>query len=297
MRKPILYLLPAVLLTLLVFACNKDDDDDEPEPTDPVEQAIKDDIALQDFFDTHYYIPPQGDERFGKIDTITNGETPLNQMSEFHEKTVNHNDIDYKLYYLKLIEGAGDSITRYDSVFVKYRGFLLDSTKFDSNEVIPNWFRLNGTYNSQFNVFVEPTIAAWKELIPMFRAGINNTEEDGPISFEDSGSGILFIPSGMAYGPGGSSSIGPNECLIFFIETNYRSKSDFDNDGVLDAIEDVNGDGFVIDDDTDGDGIPDFADPDDDGDGIPTKDESKESTDPNNPDLPDYLNPDWPKKG
>lgn len=294
MRKPILYFLPVMIAALVIFSCKKDDDDNQPEPIDPAEQAIKDDKSLQDFFDTHYYIPPQDGELFGKIDTITNGETPLNQMDGFGSKTIDVNDIDHKLYYLKLKEGAGDSITRYDSVFVKFRGFFLDSTKFEKSEITPAWRRLSGGFDYERRRSFLGVYRGLKEGLPMFRAGENVSVEGEPLRFENSGSGILFMPGGLGnISEGGFSFYKP---LIYFIEPVYTTASDYDNDGVPDSKEDIDGDGEVFNDDTDGDGIPDFADPDDDGDGIPTKDESKESTDPNNPDLPDYLNPDWPKR-
>ncbi|PIE49522.1 MAG: hypothetical protein CSA39_02210, partial [Flavobacteriales bacterium] len=235
-----------------------------------------------------------GDEVFGAIDTITNGETPINKMDEFNVKTVTQDNIDYKLYYLLLNEGGGEAITRYDSVFIKYRGFLLDSTKFDGTDNA-SWRRMAGEYNGQYSSYEQP-IDGWKEAIPLFKAGINISEDDEPLKFEDSGHGIIFIPSGLAYRNFEHTKIPKKSPLIFFIETDYMNKSDYDNDGVPDSLEDINEDGFVIDDDTDGDRIPNFNDRDDDGDGILTKDESKESTDPNNPNLPDYLNPDWPER-
>lgn len=48
---------------------------------------------------------------------------------------------------------------------------------------------------------------------------------------------------------------------------------DDDNDGVPAEFEDVNGNGNLFDDDTDGDGIPNFLDVDDDGDNVLTRDE------------------------
>lgn len=48
---------------------------------------------------------------------------------------------------------------------------------------------------------------------------------------------------------------------------------DDDNDGIPAEFEDVNGNGNLFDDDTDGDGIPDFLDVDDDGDNVFTRDE------------------------
>ena len=46
-----------------------------------------------------------------------------------------------------------------------------------------------------------------------------------------------------------------------------------DDDGILAALEDINGNGDLTDDDTDNDGLPNYIDADDDGDNILTKDE------------------------
>jgi hypothetical protein len=50
---------------------------------------------------------------------------------------------------------------------------------------------------------------------------------------------------------------------------------DSDRDGLLDEVEDENGDGDPTNDDLDGDGIPNYLDPDDDGDGIQTVNEDR----------------------
>jgi hypothetical protein len=90
--------------------------------------------------------------------------------------------------------------------------------------------------------------------------------------------------------------------------------TDSDNDGLSNDDEDLNGDGDPTNDDSDGDGVPDYLepnnrdtdgdtifdnlDPDDDGDGIPTADEDRDNDgDPTNDDYdsdgtPDYLDPD-----
>jgi len=63
-----------------------------------------------------------------------------------------------------------------------------------------------------------------------------------------------------------------------------------DNDGIPAELEDLNGNGDLTDDDTDGDGIPNYLDSDDDGDNIPT---SSENPDPNgDEDLSDALDTD-----
>ena len=72
---------------------------------------------------------------------------------------------------------------------------------------------------------------------------------------------------------------------------------DFDNDGVYDIDEDINGNGNLLDDDTDQDGIPDYQDQDDDGDGINTADEvyggntNPMEQDSDGDNVPDYLDP------
>jgi len=76
---------------------------------------------------------------------------------------------------------------------------------------------------------------------------------------------------------------------------------DDDNDGVPSLLEDINSNGDLEDDDTDGDGIPNYKDADDDGDNVPT---IKENPDPNGDGIlddakdtdgdgiPDYLDDD-----
>jgi len=49
--------------------------------------------------------------------------------------------------------------------------------------------------------------------------------------------------------------------------------ADVDNDGASNDLEDLNGNGDLTDDDSDGDGIPNFEDADDDDDGVPTAEE------------------------
>jgi hypothetical protein len=76
---------------------------------------------------------------------------------------------------------------------------------------------------------------------------------------------------------------------------NCYELTDSDADSVYDAFEDVNQNNDLTDDDTDGDGTPNYLDADDDGDGIPTIDEDYDNdNDPTNDDtdgdgIPNYL--------
>ncbi|AUC80762.1 hypothetical protein [Lacinutrix sp. Bg11-31] len=78
-------------------------------------------------------------------------------------------------------------------------------------------------------------------------------------------------------------------------EMSCTDLSDTDNDGVIDINEDINGNNNLDDDDTDGDGIPNYQDEDDDNDGVNTVDEDYDNDgNPMNEDsdgdgIADYL--------
>ncbi|MCH8533530.1 MAG: hypothetical protein LAT51_00545 [Flavobacteriaceae bacterium] len=96
------------------------------------------------------------------------------------------------------------------------------------------------------------------------------------------------------------STSGGKATLFFGIQ------SQDDNDGVPAQLEDLNGNGNLFDDDSDGDGIPNFLDTDDDNDNVPTAVEiiDEFGNSPNNPDnafdfvdfdgdgIPNYLDED-----
>jgi len=65
--------------------------------------------------------------------------------------------------------------------------------------------------------------------------------------------------------------------------------NDDDNDGIPNSSEDVNMDGNLDNDDTDGDSVPNYLDPDDDGDGVNTVDESGDT---DGDMVPNYLDTD-----
>ena len=74
-------------------------------------------------------------------------------------------------------------------------------------------------------------------------------------------------------------------------------QTDHDNDGVPSILEDLNGDRYLINDDTDSDTLPNYRDSDDDGDGTLTKDELDTDNDGVYDDtdmdgVPDYLDSD-----
>ena len=267
-----------LLLALITFSCNNDDD--EPD-FDPQEQSNIDDETLVSFLQSHYL---NADKR---VDTIMNGETPLYSQVEVQEIT--HEDVKYKLYIYKEFEGIGINPSRYDSIQVLYEGFKLDSVKFDQNQ----------SYTSERSwLYLPNLIEGWRYGFPHFKSGRRVIGDSEDFWYEDAGKGILFIPSGLAYGRNGSTAIPENTPIYFYVELGNVVYADEDHDHVVNNDEDINNDGDLTNDDTDGDGYPDYRDRDDDGDGKMTIDEDPDGDgNPMNDDsdgdgIPDYLDKD-----
>jgi len=277
MKLKYLFLL---ILGIGIFSCS-DDDDSDKDDHDPVAQALIDDEILIEFLKTHYYTEEK------EIDTVMNGETPLYDIVTTDD--VEYNDIDYKMYYYVDQVGIGEQSTRNDSVQILYRGFMLDSTKFDQNT----------SYTSTKSWFYLP------QTIPGFRFGASYYKEgekviypDESFGYEETGNGVFFMPSGLAYANFGTPGIPANTPIYYFIDLGKVIRADGDGDLVINNNEDIDGDGDVYNDDTDEDLIPDFQDLDDDGDGILTRlEDADEDGDPRNDDsdgdgIPDYLDAD-----
>ncbi|WP_456420776.1 FKBP-type peptidyl-prolyl cis-trans isomerase [Lutibacter sp.] len=263
-------------LGFVIFSCKKDDSTDVV--FDAAAQSLLDDEALIEYLQTHYL-----NEVDGGIWTITNNETPL--MGQVETQNITKNDISYKLYYLKENEGATISPSRADSVLTTYTGMLLDSTVFDTRSTL-TWLSLT------------KVIDGWSYGFTNFKGGEKRVNEDESFYFGNSGKGILFIPSGLAYGNFGQISIPENSPLVFQITLEDVNISDDDNDSIISILEDLDLDGDVKNDDTDEDLIPNYLDVDDDNDGILTRDEDANgdgnplNDDTDNDGIPDYLDPD-----
>jgi hypothetical protein len=265
-----------IILTigLVIYACGKDDE----ESFDAAGQAILDDAELIEYLETHYL-----NEDDGGIWTIDADQTPL--INQVDTQEIIENDIDYKLYYLTEEEGTTINPEVTDSVLTTYTGMLLDSTVFDRSRNL-TWFSLTSV------------IRGWSYGFTNFKGGNKIINPDESFYYEEYGEGYLFIPSGLAYGNRGSSSIPPNSPLVFEITLQDVNPADHDNDSILSNIEDLNGNFNPNDDDTDGDNVPNYLDVDDDNDGILTKDEDANGDgDPTNDDtdgdgIPDYLDSD-----
>ncbi|WP_029037734.1 FKBP-type peptidyl-prolyl cis-trans isomerase [Salinimicrobium xinjiangense] len=274
MRLNKLLLLP-LFIALFSVSCDKDDDPGAEviPPRDRGEQEIADQAALQEYLDTHYYNyedfqnPPAEFDYTIKIDTINAAnadKTPLSASPDLESKVFNYQGVDYTLYILKVREGAAEQPKPKfsDSTFVAYEGSLLNRTVFDTSRN-PVWFDLTRTVAGFGQAMTEFRGASGFEILPDNTVKWNN----------DFGIGAMFLPSGLAYFNGPQPTIPSYSPLVFTFKLYGVNEADHDNDGVPSWMEDINGDQRVENDDTDGDGIPNYVDRDDDGDFIPTREE------------------------
>ena len=277
----------AIALTL--YACGSDNNNPFIDNFDHEGQAIIDNDSLVKFLKNNYY-----NATLDSVKVIDAGQTPsLFDDPKLITKEVTENEIDYTLYYYLKEQGAPTVDkgfpTVMDSVYAKYNGQRILATNsisgnFDENTT---WFSLNRV------------IRGWTYTFTHLKGG-NNVTANGPITFENGGKAILFIPSGLGYRNGGTAGIPPNSNLMFTVELwDFVKGTDDDGDGVSSFDEDIDGDGDPRNDDTDEDLFANFIDADDDNDGKLTKDEDTDGdgdprndfSDPNNPTLPYYLNP------
>ncbi len=103
---------------------------------------------------------------------------------------------DTGLQYKVITQGDGALPSETDTVSVHYKGTLIDGTEFDSSHKRgePAQFPVNAV------------ISGWTEALQMMPVGSK---------YE------LYIPSNLAYGPGGTGAngpIGPNATLVFEVE-------------------------------------------------------------------------------
>ncbi len=100
---------------------------------------------------------------------------------------------DSGLQFLELTKGTGASPGASDRVSVHYEGRLISGEIFDSS-------RQRGQ-PAEFGL--QQVIAGWTEGLQLMKVG---------------GTYRLFVPSELAYGPGGVPGIPPNSVLIFDVE-------------------------------------------------------------------------------
>lgn len=232
-------------------------------------KVYAEDIAEIETFMAEHFMTVDADYNvtFTKITGSTPG-TPINTHPNLAFKTITQNGVDYKLYFIKLAEGLGNSDlnpendrpTRLDSVFTAYKGHKTNLASFDEASS-PIWFQL------------EQAIQGWREIIPEFKIGNAQLDNStGLTTFSDFGAGVMFVPSGLAYFNQSQVNIPSYTPIIFNFKLMKLKYKDHDGDKIF-SKDEFGGptSGTAL--DTDGDGKPDYADFDDDNDGKLTKEE------------------------
>lgn len=272
--------LAVLLLTLINFGCNEEEETESYPERDETEVYNEDIAEIEEFLATHTYNYEDFDfnnpyslanDTFKVvIDTIDEDNSdaiPLIDRPELELKTVEQNGIQYDLYVLKVREGLGNVVHPLDRAAVTYKGALLDGTVFDQQINVASPFYLTDAGSGG-------VVTGFRESIIEFRTRDSYTENsDNSVINHNHGIGAVFIPSGLGYFSVYVSSIEPYSPLVFSFEVLTRLETDYDNDHIPSYLEDLDGDGDGYNDDTDGDGVANFIDTDDDGDGILTEDE------------------------
>ncbi len=283
------YALSTLCFLVFLSSCNKDDNNDielVPE-RDRTEQQVADIDSLKNYLNTHYYnratflepgnhtisdliiteLPKDGSGNYLEMPN-----PDVNQMLSVavdvnNPKTTTFQDVQYQFYILELNEGGGFNPNFSDDVRINYNGFLPNGTSFD------------GTI-TPINLDLMNLIPGWREVIPRFKTAETFIENgDGTVTFDNYGLGVMFLPSGLGYyGSPPSVSIPAYSNLMFKFELYQTEINDHDNDGIPTYMEDLNGDKNLYNEDTDGDGIPNFLDADDDGDRVLTINEMTRQT-------------------
>lgn len=131
-------------------------------------------------------------EKRSQFTSIVNQEKE-DEFLEANKNKPNVNVTPSGLQYQIIEPGSSTKAGPRDTVYVHYKGTLLDGTVFD--EVQPE---------------ADPVSFTLDRVIPGWSEGIQLVGEGGKIK--------LFVPSGLGYGVAGTQGIAPNSTLIFDVE-------------------------------------------------------------------------------
>ena len=184
-----------LFLSIFVFyGCDKDSDD-ITEIREYSEQIIIDNDLIVTYLKTHTYNYNQLNVRSDLkiiLDTLdSSNSSKLSLYDMIDVKTVdvtdsNGNIVPHNLYYLIVREGENRSPVITDSVYVAYKGSLLDGNYFDQRS-FPVWLDLANA------------LPGFREGVSELKSGSYIQNLDGSISYQNYGVGLFFMPSGLGY--------------------------------------------------------------------------------------------------
>ena len=274
-----------LVLTITFYSCSKS----ESTPItfsvrDYAAQYADDKVAIETFLRNHKFT---NDANFNVTFSTTTPDAPdcIYRQTAYPllDTLVNQNGIDYHIKYIRFAQGTVNRPTQADSIYVSYRGRLLDTETPSTASVDDNAYQFDSRQNPIW-IPLTDVISGWRHIFPNFKTGTYTSGGPNPTNFAGFGAGIMFLPSGLGYYANSSGIIGQYAPLIFtfkLYEVRYR---DQDGDGILSKDERLMGTNPLtnwqsnpLGYDTDGDGVWNMYDVDDDGDNYSTKFETKKT--------------------
>ena len=225
---------------LFAISCKKNENSNVTPPRDVTEVRNENNQSIETFLKTHTYT-------FSATttisETVTFATTSNTTASIFNDSKLKRLELDvydanntlvrHTLYYLILQEGTGTTTTIADSVYVNYKGQLLDLSVFDetTTQSTSNWIDLIGNI-----VTNKPsgTIRGFREGVAQLRAsatGLTNNSDGTLNAPTDGGVGVFFIPSGLGYFNNRQAKIPAYSPLIFTVRLIATRRADHDHDG------------------------------------------------------------------
>ncbi|NIK92949.1 hypothetical protein GZ212_12370 [Mangrovimonas sp. CR14] len=281
--------LTSICLLLVLAACKKDDESYTTIPDRDRQEVYDEDlIKIEEFLATHFYNYDEFDfdnpyseanDNFQIVfDTIEGDNAdkiPLIDQVDFKIAYSYADDIEYKLYYLKVREGNGKVLHGTDEAYLNYQGLNMANLEQFDGTVNPTLLNL-----TTVSTAITGVIDGFRQGLTEFKTASNMTANTGPngepdntYTYHGHGIGAIFIPSGLGYFSSPLTTVPAYSSLIFNVRLYNLNHTDFDLDNIPSYMEDLSGDGDPYTDDTDGDLVADFMDNDDDGDGTLTRDE------------------------
>jgi hypothetical protein len=307
MSKIKFYFIFLITAVVLMSSCNKDDNNAEVTPPKPYAEQYPIDMAtIESYLKANYITVVNNpgaendqDITIAKLDA--DHPTSIWDQKEYSllSRDVKLHGITYKLYYLILRQGTGESPCNVDGVWTAYKGEYLSSvTESGVTTIKSTLFEEVKSAKKMYDLYV--MIRGWKEIFPQLKTGTYKSNVDGTVSYNDFGAAVMFIPSGLGYYNRVQGSIPAYSPLVFNVKLYSILRIDGEYaiangqqvstpDGVMSFQEDIDGDGYmwikselqdgvtVNPDDSDGDGVPDFLDRDDDNDDYATQGEVKDA--------------------
>ena len=225
---------------LFAVSCKKNENSNVTPPRDVTEVRNENNQSIETFLKTHTYT-------FSATttisETVTFATTSNTTASIFNDSKLKRLELDvydanntlvrHTLYYLILQEGTGTTTTIADSVYVNYKGQLLDLSVFDetTTQSTSNWIDLIGNI-----VTNKPsgTIRGFREGVAQLKAsarGLTNNSDGTLNAPTDGGVGVFFIPSGLGYFNNRQAKIPAYSPLIFTVRLIATRRADHDHDG------------------------------------------------------------------